>query len=480
MGPITTIQFNDVLPINCQIILTWTPTGGGTATSTETIKATRTTYFQTERGTDAVDQALNYQYALSLDYPANLQVTRNENYIYVRSINSTSSVVATATCDGYITYYPYVYSAPKDIRVRSPYLFIKTDAEFDSIKYDIKVYEGLITDSSTAPITYSKTKQKIVPTQENVFINLSPLLREDLTSSITNFLIDEPYTIPLVANESKWVYVEYTPMFLFEPVTEPKFNYFYAIDGYIEASETQGLPDVLKTGFRKTIPRNSFERIFFKTKNIYKISYTSPGYVEYEVDLGNIGDTNDNKEYIHSFPIETNSFDNTNLLIYKVQYLTDDDIDIVYTFIYDVYDECKYDNYELVFKNKYGVLDTLALTKKVSKTLNVKSTDYLRSIVDYNGDFDITKHTNKQMSTKGSEEWTLNTDFLPEYMNEIITEAMLSEEMWLVKWVFKGEPIVIPVTRLDNSISYKTHLNDKLIQYTVKVKMSHDKINNIQ
>ena len=81
----------------------------------------------------------------------------------------------------------------------------------------------------------------------------------------------------------------------------------------------------------------------------------------------------------------------------------------------------------------------------------------------------------KQFNVAGTEEWTLNTELLPEYMNAPIKEAMLTEEMWLID----SSGLVIPVIKVDSSIAFKTSLNDKMIQYTVKVKLSHNTIQNI-
>lgn len=481
MGPITTLKFTDRLPVDCQVNLTWTPTGGGTTTATETIKTTRTTFFQTTRGTNAVTQATNYVYALSLDYSANIYATQSGDYVYVRSINSTSSIIGSASCPG-VEFYDFYYTDPIEIRTRSPYLLKYTQAtNFDSIKYNITVYDGLMSSYADNPITYTKTKQKIVPTQDYIFINLSNLLREDLECDVNNY-VEEYYTdtLSLAPNESKWVYVESTAMYLGETASQTQGQFFYAIDGYLEPefNANHSLPFVLKTNNKKLIERSSMERIFFKTKNgnydLVSISYTADGQSPIDIDLPAF--TTSDRDYIHSILVDTSV---GRYVYYDFTYQAGTN-QYQLSIFYDIYDECKYDTYDLVFKNKYGVLESLTLTKKLSKTLNVKSTDYLRSIVNYNGDFDVTRHTNKQMSVQGSEEWTLNTDFLPEYMNEIITEAMLSEEMWIVDRLVSNKPRMRPVTRLDSSVAYKTELNDKLVQYTIKVKLSHDKINNIQ
>ena len=94
--------------------------------------------------------------------------------------------------------------------------------------------------------------------------------------------------------------------------------------------------------------------------------------------------------------------------------------------------------------------------------------------MDYNGSFNVSRHTNKVYNTSGYEEWTLNTDWLPEYMNTPLQELMLSEEIWL----YDGYT-AIPVNKSETSFNFKTHVNDKLIQYSMKFKLSHNTINNI-
>ena len=115
------------------------------------------------------------------------------------------------------------------------------------------------------------------------------------------------------------------------------------------------------------------------------------------------------------------------------------------------------------------------MSKKSSKKLSTDSNNYTKSIVDLEGNYNINRHTKKQFNVTGTEEWTLNTDLLPEYMNAPIKEAMLSEEMWLIDNLGN----IIPVVRVDDSVTFKTSLNDKMINYTVRVNLSHNTVQNI-
>ncbi len=359
-----------------------------------------------------------------------------------------------------------------DIRVRSPYLLISsadTATTFTNTSYIIKQYEDEIDTYPTQPISYSKSKSKIVNNQNNIWINISNLVKEDLESDVSYYK-DTDYTIArnLSLNESKWVYINTSLSYLSTVVLSGETFYFIT-DGYIEPTETQGLPNVLMTGNKRYMYKGSNERIYFKTNNLTGATYTTSENPT-PTNITFSGDLTYNYGYVKSVKVD-NSDLNIEWASYNFNYASAATQNVTVYF----YDECKYDNYDLVFKNKYGVLETLSMSKKSSKAININSTDYLRSIVDYEGDFNINRHTSKQFNVSGNEEWILNTDFLPEYMNQPIKEAMLTEEMWLID----AAGNITPVIKLDSSLSFKTSLNDKMIQYTVRVKQSHNTVNNI-
>lgn len=360
-----------------------------------------------------------------------------------------------------------------DIRTRSPYLIVTsgtTGTTFNESKFTIKQFEGDIYSTSAQTISYIKNKQKITPTQSNIWININNLIREDLESDIDYFK-DNDYTIGrnLSTNESKWVHVDIENLFNDSLIKQDEI-YFFAVDGYIEPNELQGLPNILLTGNKRYMYKYSNQRIYFKTNNLLNVTYSSNTITSTPIVFS--GDSDMNFGYVKSIKIANNLLPlGDDKITYTFNYSgsTSNSIE------YNMYDECKYDVYDLVFKNKYGIMESLSLSKKSSKVLNITSNDYLKNIVDLNGDFNINKHTSKQYNVSGEEEWTLNTDYLPEYMNAPIKELMLSEEMWLIDNIGN----IYPIIRLDQNISFKTSLNDKLIQYTIKVKLSHKTIKTI-
>jgi hypothetical protein len=69
----------------------------------------------------------------------------------------------------------------------------------------------------------------------------------------------------------------------------------------------------------------------------------------------------------------------------------------------------------------------------------------------------------------------MNTGFVSEEYNKVIKELMLSEQVWVRK-----DNEILPINVKSKSLTYKTSVNDKLINYTIEFDYSFDKINNIR
>jgi hypothetical protein len=397
------------------------------------------------------------------DWSVNFSATTNPNFI---NINNWGDFEAFTTGTTTATTFTIEY-----IRARSPYLLISTGTTattFNTSVFTISQFEGDINTYSLAPISYVKTKQKLINTQDNIWINLSNLVREDLEADI-DYYRDGDYTIArnLSTNESKWVYVNTVNSYNGTGVSTGD-TFYFVTDGYIEPNESQGLPNLLLTGEKRYLYRDSNERIYFKTYNLTGATYSTPTSGPNVITFS--GDTDMNYGYVKSVKVDIPISENS--VTYTFSYSGE----TPQTITYYIYDECKYRPYDLVFKNKYGMLETLSMSKKSTKILNIENTDYLRSIVDLEGSYNINRHTNKQFNVGGMEEWTLNTEIMPEYMNSVVKEAMLSEEMWLIDYA----GVITPVIRINQNLAFKTSLNDKMIQYTIVVKLSHNTVQNIQ
>lgn len=138
--------------------------------------------------------------------------------------------------------------------------------------------------------------------------------------------------------------------------------------------------------------------------------------------------------------------------------------------------ECsKYANNRLMFVNKYGAKQEFFVNMKSIEKIKVKDSGFNRNVINYNTlSIDNGVHGYKRNVSETREMFTLNTPFLDEGNVQAFEELLLSEYVWMSK---DGSNYT-PVTVKDNSMTRKTHLNDKLIQYTINVESSFNLINN--
>ena len=137
-------------------------------------------------------------------------------------------------------------------------------------------------------------------------------------------------------------------------------------------------------------------------------------------------------------------------------------------------EECKYQPLKISFINKFGALQDVWFFKRSNKDLSTKKESFKRNTLVANN-YELDNHQQKNLFKIGNEKMTLNTGYYPEVYNEVFKQMQLSEDAWIE---INNE--VLPINISDSSFSYKTSLNDKLIDYTVKIDFAFDTINNIR
>ena len=135
----------------------------------------------------------------------------------------------------------------------------------------------------------------------------------------------------------------------------------------------------------------------------------------------------------------------------------------------------KYSPIQMRFINHKGAPQDQYFFLKSVESVNTKSETFKRNIFNYSSsNYDAKSHQTLTFNKNGRKRFTLNTDYLAEAYNAVIEDIMLSEYVW----IFIGN-VVHPVTVMTSSLTKKTSLNDKLIQYTLEVEDANDIINNI-
>lgn len=146
-----------------------------------------------------------------------------------------------------------------------------------------------------------------------------------------------------------------------------------------------------------------------------------------------------------------------------------------YTWTIERVCSAKYSPIQMRFINHKGAPQDQYFFLKSVESINTKSETFKRNIFNYSSsNYDVKSHQTQTFNKNGRKRFTLNTDYIAEAYNAVIEDIMLSEYVWIII----GN-IIHPVTVMTSSLTKKTSLNDKLIQYTLEVEDANDIINNI-
>ena len=137
-------------------------------------------------------------------------------------------------------------------------------------------------------------------------------------------------------------------------------------------------------------------------------------------------------------------------------------------------EECKYEPKKIVFVNKLGVKEDLWFFKKSTHSISTEKETFRANTVNSYVSGDLSNHVYKDFNINGRESMTLNTGFVPESFKENFKQLMLSERVWI-----DNGADLLPVNIKNTELDLKQSVNEKLINYTIEIEYSYDKINNI-
>ena len=210
-------------------------------------------------------------------------------------------------------------------------------------------------------------------------------------------------------------------------------------------------------------------RLFASTTNsgdvIRYVSYTNPkkclGVVNYLFEDRNNYLFQDANNYIFN--------DATEIDAIKVTY-TDTSSDTIGV---KTISENKHTPYRLTFVNKFGALQSVWMFKRSDVSMSVENENYRGYL--YNGSsYSVSEHQYKNYNITARETISLNSGFYTEDYNEVFRQLLLSERVWID---YKDQ--ILPVNIKSKELSFKTQVNDKLIDYGIEFEFAFDKINNV-
>jgi hypothetical protein len=376
------------------------------------------------------------------------------------------------------------------INIRSPYYLKVSYGVLDSASMELYIYTGEFTTDKPADPQYTINKIAAIGNNYVVF-EIAELVRDYL-----DIEFDGDYD-----SQTIWVEADVDITYSLTVVDTQNFDYI-AFDGYGYFED--GINPELSRGYLQSnniIYRLDDQnvRVPVFTEDTNSITYFYRG-VEKRTDLISTStNTNGQIDYI-----TVSGSDNTDT--YQQRVLADggtleltecldaflDTIDIglvdeLYinsdsgTEIVKIITEpcSKFEPYKVTFVNKFGALQDLWFTLKSTESLTTTGETYKANIVDFGT---LTYATYKpqvaQYNKLGKESITLNTNYLSEEYNEVIKQLMMSEQVWITKLTDTEEVLsVIPKTQ---SVTYKTSINDRLVQYTIDFDYAFDKINTVR
>ena len=143
----------------------------------------------------------------------------------------------------------------------------------------------------------------------------------------------------------------------------------------------------------------------------------------------------------------------------------------------------QYESHSLTYVNKLGFKNTIWFNAKAKSNISSSKDNFKTSNVPYsiNLGSTITSNANRFEQSHNSfdrirdsrKSYVLNSDYISEYYVNQFEELFLSEKVWLSN----NSVTNIPVNIKESSFDVKNHVNDQLINYTIRVEEANSYIN---
>jgi len=362
------------------------------------------------------------------------------------------------------------------LNVRSPYIITDNTSNLLFTQLDLKVYSGT-SDASVSSPTYTLNGTAINGT---VTFDISELVKDYITNNFdgtydTNNVVWVNYRLISTTTSTSIVGSVVT------------LRAFFGWDYYNELNINANIPLLQSNKDVYKLDDNAFN-IAIDTQEVTSVTYVD---AEDNQTTISVSSSNENDEQIQYISDSVDGLDN-----YSDRVLADDGIletsNCLQTFLDDyslfnavkIYiettngielvninnvQECQYQPYKLTFINKFGAYQDIWFFKNSKKTLTTTKEDYKsNSSAIYEAQY-------KTFNKVGKQKLTINSGFYPEDFNEVFTQLLLSELVWI-----EIDNQTLPINISNSSFNYKTQLNDKLINYTLDIDFAFDLINNVR
>ena len=365
-----------------------------------------------------------------------------------------------------------IQPAANGTNARSPIIYEVTESTAtDEFKYILDVY---IHDSTSVPVSYDYRLVCSVDASGNGRFDVSKIVASELEAvySINDGTLTSRKDVGTACRyvTCKGGYIEADGT-----VNENEATSFStrAYMGYLNYGQAQNTTNEAFGKISSSLPTSGFslpyDSIFYypiSRSIISSASYTTDAGVTIPISLGSLSTSASTVgRYIPCSPTQLGLSASTEW--YDLTFSDGSN-----TYVYRINIECepKYDTYTVMFVNKFGFWDYLYFFKKSVETITTDKQSYKRINPD-----SVSYPSHITYSKDGNESLVLNTGFVSEDMNEAYKQMMLSNHIQIVEK--NGETIKRPAVLEDSELTYKTGVNEQLINYTFRFSYAYDSIN---
>lgn len=388
------------------------------------------------------------------------------------------------------------------INLRSPYYIKVSQTGLTSATLSLYIYTGTFTANGSVAagtLRYSITKK---PLGTNTFVvyEVSELIRDYLEIEFNGSYDSDVVWINAIPTSNGTGSINVSP---------DNTNGFVGLDGY--GYFEQGANPTLSTNLLQ-----SNRTIFALDDNLFRVpvfvqgtnsvSLLYKGEVKTDIDLtsASVDETSEQIRYIsanstNSGDVDYDSFVERVLndggtfegstclddffgdfsvdLIDEVYVSSDSGTEVIKIITLE---ECKYTPIKVTFVNKFGAIQDLIFFKKSTDSTVVKGEEFKSAVFDQSTlTYKTYQHQRTQFMVQGNDSISMNTGFINEDYNQVIEELMLSEQVWAT-FITDTQELVRPLVPKTKSLTFKTTLNDNLVDYAIDFDIANDKINNIR
>lgn len=388
------------------------------------------------------------------------------------------------------------------INLRSPYYIKVSQTGLTSATLSLYIYTGTFTANGSVAagtLRYSITKK---PLGTNTFVvyEVSELIRDYLEIEFDGSYDSDVVWINAIPTSNGTGSINVTP---------DNTNGFVGLDGY--GYFEQGANPTLSTNLLQ-----SNRTIFALDDNLFRVpvfvqgtnsvSLLYKGEVKTDIDLtsASVDETSEQIRYISANSTNSGDVDYDSFVervlndggTFEGSTCLDDFLgDFSVDLIDEVYvssdsgtevikiitlEECKYTPIKVTFVNKFGAIQDLIFFKKSTDSTVVKGEEFKSAVFDQSTlTYKTYQHQRTQFMVQGNDSISMNTGFINEDYNQVIEELMLSEQVWAT-FITDTQELVRPLVPKTKSLTFKTTLNDNLVDYAIDFDIANDKINNIR